>query len=221
MRVQGGKLVVVVVVVVGGGGTCREVGSIARTMVVLKCVVVGDPNVGKSTLIMNYKDRKCGDNVPDVVDACAVPVFFDGKSATLNVWDSRGHSDYDGVRPLLYPESDVCMVCYSVADPESYNNVSNKWIPELNKHRPNTPIVLVGTKTDLREELAERSKENTCGEPLTYARGEELAERIKAVRYIECSALTQQGVKHVFQEAARVASLTQKHAGSKNSCIIS
>ena len=178
-----------------------------------KCVIVGDPNVGKSTLIMNYKERLFGTDIPPVVDACALPVFFDGKSVSLKVWDSAGHTDYDRVRPLLYPKSDICLMCYSVDNMDSYKNVEVKWLPELTKHHPNRPIILVGTKTDLRD---------TNEDHLTHGMGEELAKRTNCVNYVECSARTQEGVKNVFQETARcVLRVRKEEAKRKRGCIIS
>lgn len=182
----------------------------------IKCVFVGNPGVGKSSLIMNYKERTFDQHTPPVVDACAVPVFFDGKSASLKVWDSAGHSDYDRVRYLLYPESDICLVCFSVDNLDSYTNVEGKWLPELSQHRPNTPVMLVGTKTDLRDPNGESI--------VTYDMGEELMRRTNAVSYIECSARTQDGVRQVFQEAARaVVSIRKeaKKARRKQGCVLS
>ena len=47
------------------------------------------------------------------------------------------------------------LVCFSVTSTASLGNVESKWIPEVNHHCPGTPIILVGTKADLREDPAE------------------------------------------------------------------
>jgi Ras-related C3 botulinum toxin substrate 1 len=60
--------------------------------------------------------------------------------------------DYDRLRPLSYPQTDVFLVCYSVVNPASFDNVRAKWSPEIKHNNPDTPIVLVGTKLDLRDD---------------------------------------------------------------------
>ena len=61
--------------------------------------------------------------------------------------------DFDHVRPLCYPGSDVILLCFSVVRPTSLSNVREKWLPELKKHMGKVPIVLVGTQTDLRTNI--------------------------------------------------------------------
>ena len=60
--------------------------------------------------------------------------------------------DYDRLRPLSYPQTDVFLVCYSVVNPASFDNVRAKWSPEIKHNNPDTPVVLVGTKLDLRDD---------------------------------------------------------------------
>lgn len=81
---------------------------------------------------------------------------------------------------------------------------SSQWHPEIEHHAPGVPIVLVGTKLDLREDRAAiealRSKKQ---EPVTYEQALGVAKDIRAVKYLECSALTQRNLKSVFDEAIR------------------
>lgn len=83
-------------------------------------------------------------------DNYSINVMVDGKRINLGLWDTAGQEDYDRLRPLSYPMTDVFLVCFSVVSPTSYENVSAKWIPELRHLAPTAPIILVGTKTDLR-----------------------------------------------------------------------
>ena len=79
-----------------------------------------------------------------------------------------------------------------------------QWHPEIEHHAPNVPIILVGTKLDLREDRATaeglRSKKM---EPVSYEQALSVAREIRAVKYLECSALTQRNLKSVFDEAIR------------------
>ena len=53
---------------------------------------------------------------------------------------------------------DVFLVCFAITSPTSFDNVSSKWIPEVTHHCPETPIILVGTKADMREDPGEIQK---------------------------------------------------------------
>jgi Ras family protein A len=74
----------------------------------------------------------------------------------LSLWDTAGQEDYDRLRPLSYPDTDLVLICFSLAgdNKASYHNVATKWFPEAKHFCPGIPIVLVGTKEDLRSEFA-------------------------------------------------------------------
>lgn len=69
---------------------------------------------------------------------------------TLGLFDTAGQEDYDRLRPLSYPQTDIFLVCFSVVVPSSFSNVRDKWVPEIRHHCPKTPFLLVGTQVDLR-----------------------------------------------------------------------
>lgn len=149
--------------------------------------------------------------------------MVDNKTVSLGLWDTAGQEDYDRLRPLSYPQTDVFLICFSIISYTSYQNVKSKWWPEVTHHCPNARIILVGTKADLREdkEALERLKEKGL-QPLTYQQGEQMARDIKAETYMECSALTQKGLKQVFDEAIKcvIFPKTQNKGGRKRNCSI-
>ena len=91
-----------------------------------------------------------------------------------------------------------------------------QWYPEVNHHCPNTPIILVGTKLDLRDdkETLQKLKESRLL-PNSYQGGLHLKKEIGAVKYLECSALTQRGLKAVMNEAVWAALLEVERKGAK------
>lgn len=119
---------------------------------------------------------------------------------------SIGQEDYDRLRPLSYPNTDVFIVCFSVVSPTSFDNIQEKWISEIRSHCPDTPAILVGTQSDLRNDrdtLDQLAKFRLS--PVKTEAGVRLAKTVGAVKYMECSALTQDGLKDVFDEAIMVA----------------
>ena len=99
-----------------------------------------------------------------VFDNYAVTVMIGGEPYTLGLFDTAGQEDYDRLRPLSYPQTDVFLVCFSVVSPSSFENVKEKWVPEITHHCQKTPFLLVGTQIDLRDDAATVEK---LGEYLT------------------------------------------------------
>ena len=61
-----------------------------------------------------------------VFDNYSASVMIDGKTISLGLWDTAGQEDYDRLRPLSYPQTDVFLVCFSLVSPPSYENVRTK-----------------------------------------------------------------------------------------------
>jgi cell division control protein 42 len=73
--------------------------------------------------------------------------------------------------------------------------LSFQWVPEINYHCPKAPFLLVGTKEDLRDDASTIEKLATVGQkPISVKAAEKLARELGAVKYLECSALTQVGI---------------------------
>ncbi|KAH0923208.1 hypothetical protein HID58_023226 [Brassica napus] len=99
----------------------------------IKCVTVGDGAVGKTCLLISYTSNTFPtDYVPTVFDNFSANVVVNGATVNLGLWDTAGQEDYNRLRPLSYRGAD--------------------WIPELTHYAPGVPIVLVGTKLDLRDD---------------------------------------------------------------------
>jgi Ras-related C3 botulinum toxin substrate 1 len=132
------------------------------------------------------------------------------------MWDTAGREDYDQLRVLAYPDTKIVLICFSIVNPASLDSIRCKWIPEVRQHCPDAPVILVGTKIDLREGM--KCEQQSL---VTSDMGEALARDISAHKYMECSAKTSEGVKNLFEEAARAAMRQRKKERSwKRKCII-
>lgn len=136
----------------------------------LKIVLVGDSEVGKSWLLSLSHELYAtltGDGCsffkkPFVPSEVYSPTVFKtyiknvdteflGNYQT-NIWDTGGCGIFQSVRPLAYMGADVFMLCFDVTNRESFNNITDRWLPEVHKSQQDIPVVLVGTKCDLRTE---------------------------------------------------------------------
>eukprot|EP01129_Flabellula_baltica_P001448 TRINITY_DN1133_c0_g1_i1.p1 TRINITY_DN1133_c0_g1~~TRINITY_DN1133_c0_g1_i1.p1 ORF type:complete len:209 (-),score=52.50 TRINITY_DN1133_c0_g1_i1:41-667(-) len=178
----------------------------------LKLVVVGDGAVGKTCMLISYaRGTFPEDYVPTVFDNYVVEITVGVETLDLALWDTAGQEEYDRLRPLSYANCDVFLMAFSVVNPVSYDNIASKWHPELQHFSPNVPFMLVGTQVDLRSDPdALEELRNAGKQPVTFENGKELAKRLKATTYMECSAKTREGLKEVFDEAVKFIILRRR-----------
>ena len=138
----------------------------------------------------------------------------------LIIFLSAGQEDYDRLRPLSYPDTDVILMCFSIDSPDSLENIPEKWTPEVRHFCPTVPIVLVGNKKDLRfEETTRRELAKSKQEPVKTEEGRGMADKIGAYDYLECSAKLNEGVREVFETATKAALATKKKKKTKCSLL--
>ncbi|KAG2006523.1 hypothetical protein GB937_008673 [Aspergillus fischeri] len=163
-------------------------------------------------------------------------IFVDNVHMELSLWDTAGQEEFDRLRALSYEDTHVIMLCFSVRlllhlegrrletrpdhvdSPDSFENVATKWIDEIRENCPGVKLVLTALKCDLRKDDELNDNPNA----ITFEQGLAKAKEIGAVKYLECSAVQNRGIRETFYEAAKVA-LDVKPAGSsgsKGQCII-
>jgi len=190
-----------------------------------KLVLLGDGASGKTSLL-NVFTRGFFPTVyePTVFENYVHDIFVDGKHLELSLWDTAGQEEFDRLRSLSYDDTQAIMLCFSVDNRDSLENVGSKWMEEIAEHCRGVKIVLCALKCDLREEHEKEDDDQIGQQPrqvITYNEGLEVARKIGALRYLECSAMRNRGVNEAFTEAARVA-LNVNPAKSKDGskCIV-
>ena len=167
----------------------------AKNPNIIKCVLIGDEGVGKTSLLVAYTRNKFPEfYVPDILDTCAVNVKLKNRTYTLGLFDTSVSCEQD------LSNIDVCLLCFSLDKPESLQNAKEKWFPIVKMNNTKAHIILVGLKSDLK---------NVMNTNLSLTKlGESVAKELGCSKYLECSAKLLLGVSFLFDEAIQVSSST-------------
>ncbi|KAG2388688.1 hypothetical protein C9374_000127 [Naegleria lovaniensis] len=188
--------------------------GIVNPLMPIKVVVVGDGAVGKTSLLGRFaNDEFISDQyLPTIFDNYTTYATVDNKTWAVTIIDTAGSEDYDKIRPLTYTGADIFILCFDLVNSSSFQNVTNIWLKELNTHAPNVPILLCGTKLDLRTTRNEKDSHESLKYFIhsqfskygivTFDEGVELSKKItNCVGYAETSAKSGQGVKSCIKTA--------------------
>ena len=164
----------------------------------VKTIAVGYGAQGKTCMFITYATGEFPtEYIPTVFDNYSQNgTTSQGDPVHLGLWDTGGGEDYDRLRPLSYPMTDVFLLCFSV-DTRSFEDLKEYWYPEIHHHCPNVPIILVATKTDLRDDP---NRTNI----ITEKQGRKMAAEIRAMYYMEISSLRHEGLIELFQRVIDV-----------------
>lgn len=91
--------------------------------------------------------------VPTIFESYISRIPVKKQLVELNLWDTAGQEEYDRLRPLSYPDTDIVLICFSIDKPSTFYNVTERWYPETRHFLPNVPVILVGTMSDLKPDL--------------------------------------------------------------------
>ncbi|KAL2825553.1 small GTPase superfamily [Aspergillus pseudoustus] len=198
----------------------------------VKCVLVGDNGVGKTSLLIRYTTNLFPG--PDGY----TPIVFDNYTQDLGeyhlaLWDTHVHEEHDFLRARSYPDTNIFLICFSVVNRQSFENAQSRWVDEISTACPETPWVLVGLKTDRRDGERDRGgDEGRMGgmerteswrrllAPVTAEEGRRAAQMFGASAYVECSSEVEGNVRRVFEEAILASQHPKPKIKQKGCCVV-
>ncbi|NWU87565.1 RND1 protein, partial [Onychorhynchus coronatus] len=120
-----------------------------------KLVLVGDVQCGKTAMLQVLaKDCYPETYVPTVFENYTACLASEEQRVELSLWDTSGSPYYDNVRPLCYSDSDAVLLCFDISRGGTLDSAAKKWKTEILDYCPNTRVLLIGCKTDLRTDLS-------------------------------------------------------------------
>ncbi len=142
-----------------------------------KIVVVGDGACGKTSLLTVFNDGEFPtEHIPTIfeTDVANLRLEPEGEEVELALWDTAGQEEYDKLRPLSYPNTDVVLICFSIdrcssvnqlsikkknlqchkrtlfdCRPESLRHVESQWSSEVRHFCRGVPVILVRAEADV------------------------------------------------------------------------
>ena len=116
---------------------------------VFKLIIVGDPGVGKTSLLLRYIENRFEEEYISTigVDFYIQTLNIKGKEIKLQIWDTGGQEKFSYMRPGYYIGAVGAVVVYDATQPSTFKNVK-KWITEVEKYCPNIPFIIAENKID-------------------------------------------------------------------------
>lgn len=175
-----------------------------------KIIMLGDKGTGKTTLLQNIK------NGPNYIMEQIMGNKYELKAKSkskvytrITIWDgivSGYRTDY---RPIAYKNTDLIILLYSIDSYKSFNNLAKKWLSEAQTFSPDVNILVIGNKKE--------SRLNDNQKTVSYEDGSRLAEDIKAVGFLECSAFDEEGLNNVVQTLLKTLTV---HESKSTGCLL-
>ena len=161
---------------------------------IFKVLLLGNSDVGKSSLILRYVDQTWSDTfVPTIgVDFKVKSLEVENKQIKMQIWDTAGQERFRNVISSYFRGSHGIFVIYDITNRDSFKNLEN-WLQEIEKNaNPNVLKILIGNKNDLEEDREIKTEE-----------GQAFADR-NGMQFIETSAKNNVNVNEAFEALAKL-----------------
>jgi len=159
----------------------------------VKVVLLGDPAVGKSSLVLRFTANHFKPYHESTIGASFMSkaVRVNEETIKFQIWDTAGQEKYRTLAPMYYRGAAACIIVYDITNQNTFDSLKS-WIKELRDHgSTNIQIAIAGNKVDLEDQRK-----------VTTAMGKQAAEELNAL-FIETSAKTDTYVTDLFLEIAK------------------
>lgn len=158
-----------------------------------KILTIGDPNVGKTSLLIRQQDNRFESETKNTIgiDFTQMTYDIDGKRYDLQIWDTAGQERFRAVTRAYYRDADAAFVVFDVTNPTSFYNI-DRWVTDLynsfkeNRNTKHPLLILIGNKKDLKDHR------------VTPDEIKEMVQRLNISMYISTSAKTGEHVSDMF-----------------------
>ena len=182
---------------------------------VIKLAVLGDPAVGKTSLIDQFVQHSFTNNyIPTLGVNIVVKdiTIKDGKSfIRLTLWDIAGQDKYDLTRKMFYQGCEGVLLVYDITRPTTFSSIKDKWLKEYKNYAGKDGVfILIGNKVDLRDQgIVSGDHSQTV---MAFEDGTKYAQTIKASDFIETSAKLGNNVEKAFETL--YTQVLRRHGGN-------
>jgi len=167
-----------------------------KTEAIYKVIVIGDPAVGKTSLLTNFATNQFEEKyLPTVgVSILKETIELEDKDATVNLmfWDIAGQPQFYMLHRPYFNGADGILLVFDTTRSSTFSNVNNWYSSAVKYGLSGVPRILIGNKIDLVDERK-----------IILPMAEHLSEKLNAP-YFETSALTGENVKIVFHKIAKL-----------------
>ncbi|MHA1145102.1 MAG: Rab family GTPase [Candidatus Helarchaeota archaeon] len=162
-----------------------------------KVIVVGDPAVGKTTLLLRYVDNCFKEiYIPTVGVNVSTKQVDVGTSkgqninVTLNLWDLAGQKSFLHLRRMYLEGANAAIIVYDSTRSETFQNIKS-WFEEVNSVNPKILGYIIGNKIDLLKQRKVSTKQGkTVADDLGF-------------KFLETSAKTGKNIPTLFKDISR------------------
>ena len=155
----------------------------------IKLILIGDSNVGKSTLLLNYTENQFSEEINATIglENKVKTINIRGLQTKLQIWDTAGQEKYHSLTKGFFRNTDGILLVFDLTNKESFNNIKT-WINEVENNSDNkTKKLLVGNKIDMKDNIVVSNNDI-----------DDLCKK-KKIKYIEVSGKENINVSKAFE----------------------